>query len=269
MPFYIEILRREWERRNRRNSRYSMRAFAQMLRIDHSILSMIFSGKRIPSKQDAARLPAALKLGPDETTAFLQSIAETKRSRRLEKLNRDYGKQSPLSSMDPREISTDAFSVLSEWYWAPVAALTQVKGAQSDPAWIAQQLGISEEQARTAVDKLISLELLKAEGEKLLLKGPMIASKNRDQTNQALMARQKQVLQKSIISLENDPIEVRNHTSMTMAIDPKKIPIAKTMIEEFNRSLCKFLESGDQLQVYELTVGLFPIQGPPHPRNQK
>ena len=60
--------------------------------------------------------------------------------------------------------------------------------------------------------------------------------------------------------MENDPIEIRNHSSMTMAIDPAKIDEAKKMIEEFTHRLTEFLESGKRLQVYELNIGLFPLQ---------
>jgi hypothetical protein len=73
-------------------------------------------------------------------------------------------------------------------------------------------------------------------------------------------------LEKAVISVEEDPIEARSMTGMTMAIDPAKLPEAKQMITEFNRGLCKFLESGPRKQVYQLGVCLYPLQ---KPRNMK
>lgn len=82
-------------------------------------------------------------------------------------------------------------------------------------------------------------------------------------THASLKRHQKQVLEKALHSLENDSIEVRSMTSMTMAIDPEMLPKAKIMIETFTNQLCVLLESGSRKQVYEMSVNLFPVQKKP------
>ena len=79
-------------------------------------------------------------------------------------------------------------------------------------------------------------------------------------SHSAARKRHRQTLEKAIVALENDPVETRSMTGMTMAVDPKKIPVAKEMIRDFNRKLCEFLESGDRTQVYELSISLFSLQ---------
>jgi uncharacterized protein (TIGR02147 family) len=79
-------------------------------------------------------------------------------------------------------------------------------------------------------------------------------------TTPALRKNQRQLLEKAIDSLENDPIELRSMTSMTTAIDPRRIPEAKEMIRHFNRTLCAFLEGGNRTQVYNLGIALYPLQ---------
>ena len=56
-----ESLSSELERRRRRNGRYSLRAFARDVAIDHSTLSKILRGRRPPGKRDALR--AGTRLG--------------------------------------------------------------------------------------------------------------------------------------------------------------------------------------------------------------
>jgi hypothetical protein len=75
-----------------------------------------------------------------------------------------------------------------------------------------------------------------------------------------LKKNQKQFLEKAIYSLENDPLEERSHTNMTMAIDSKKMELAKQMIREFQMALCNVLETGKRDQVYNLSVALYPLQ---------
>ncbi len=86
---------------------------------------------------------------------------------------------------------------------------------------------------------------------------------DRELTTGAHRRHQKQILEKSIASLENTPIAKRNHTSMTMAIDPALLPEAKRRMEKFTQELCDFLESGKRKQVYEMAVNLFPMSKEP------
>jgi hypothetical protein len=46
---------------------------------------------------------------------------------------------------------------------------------------------------------------------------------------------------------------------MTMAIDPRKLPLAKTLIREFRFRLAELLETGNRTEVYNLNVQLVPV----------
>ena len=70
-------------------------------------------------------------------------------------------------------------------------------------------------------------------------------------------------------SLDEDPIEERNHTAMTFAINTRKIPEAKKCIEKFIAQMTELLEDGDRDRVYEMTVNLFPLQKKGKPKTQK
>lgn len=63
---FREILEVELARRKARNRRYSIRAFAQALDVDHSTLSQILRGKRRLTTRTIRRLGAALRLSQHE-----------------------------------------------------------------------------------------------------------------------------------------------------------------------------------------------------------
>ena len=65
----------------------------------------------------------------------------------------------------------------------------------------------------------------------------------------------------AVIALENDPLERRSTTGMTMAIDPSKLPVARKLIEDFMFKLCEVLESGERAALYQLSVSLFSLDG--------
>ena len=52
-------------------------------------------------------------------------------------------------------------------------------------------------------------------------------------------------------------------TSLTLALDPERLELAKQMIQEFTDSLCVVLESGKRKEVYELAISLFSFEAPP------
>ena len=84
---FREILQQELEQRKARNPRYSLRAFARVLHLDHASLSQILRGRRRLTPRTIRRLGAILRVPPrelDEHCAHendqivLRAIATTK-----------------------------------------------------------------------------------------------------------------------------------------------------------------------------------------------
>ena len=59
--------------------------------------------------------------------------------------------------------------------------------------------------------------------------------------------------------MENDPVTQRNFQATTIAIDTEKMEFAKKMIQDFMSNLAGYLEKGEKKEVYQLSVGLFPL----------
>ncbi len=260
LPLYLEILNREFSSRRSRNRRYSLRAFARFLQIDPGVLSMILAEKRIPSKQFSQRIPKFLHLSSEEARAFLLSIAETRRQTRFGRFNRQYEGQNPLGKAVPRELKLEEWESIALWYHAAILELTFVDGFVGTPDWISKRLQVDKTDVIQAIAQLQALGLLKEKAGTLIKTDRLVATTKRDETTRAHRSRQKKSLEFSMKSIESVPLERRSHTTMTMSIDPDKLPAAKKMIEEFSRSLCEFLESGKRKRVYELSVSLFPLE---------
>ena len=158
------------------------------------------------------------------------------------------------------QLSTEKFSIIADWYHYAILELTQVEGFISQAEWIAAQLGLQTVQIELAIDRLVEVGLLKWENDRLIKEKLQYEVTDKHVTTLALRIRQKQVLEKSILSLEQDPIETRKHSAMTLAIDPDRLDEAKNRIDHFIQELTAFLEGGKQKKVYELLVNLFPLQ---------
>ncbi len=258
VAFYQKTLREELQRRCEKNPRYSVRAFARALSVDVGALSRVLSGKQIPSMKLAKTLLDALELPAEDEQSFFASLAQTQKARNLQRLNPAFRRFD--TTVGPKELSIDLYRVIADWYHAAILELTFTEELKSDPRVIARKLAISIAEAKLAVERLLELGLLEEKDGVLKKSAEQLTTSDKNLTTPALRKNQKQFLEKAIHSLENDPIEDRSTTSMTMAIDPDKLPEARKMIRDFNRTLCQFLESGKRTRVYNLGVALCPLQ---------
>jgi uncharacterized protein (TIGR02147 family) len=265
-PFYKSYLQSELSRRCERNPRYSVRAFARALDINDGALSQILSGKRIPAYRTAVRIIRALDLTPEEEQSFLGSLAEKHRSRGLQRLNPIFRE----IQSKPRQHQIDLFRMAADWYHVAIGELTLTDGFQSDPTWIARELGISVIEAKMALERLVNYGYLEVKDGKFVRLKPeeqIVFSGGAETYLAARRTFHRQLLEKAVHSLENDDPAVRDFTCWTVAIDPEKLNEARTLIETFMSDLSTMLESGKRKKVYHMEFCLFPLQTNPEKKS--
>lgn len=237
-------LQKEFSEKCRKNPRYSLRAFARLLEMDASSVSQILSGKRRVSHKVLHKVCDRLST-PPTVREQLSTVPKNPRK-----------KHAPAF----HELAADAFAVMADWYHYAILELTYTKDFQSNPAWIARKLGISATEASVAIQRLERLDLLAWEKNRLVKTQAFLTNYHEGFTAPAQKELQRQLLQKALHAVDHTPQEAKDITSITMAIDPKKIPAAKEKIKKFRRSLCKFLSDGsDNTRVYNLNLQLFPL----------
>lgn len=262
LPYYRKVLLGRLEQKIQSNPRFSARAMAKQLKLDASTFQQILKGKRLISEKLAEKIFERLGFTPEEQSQFLLSLAQVKREQGLKRISPNLRSRlnEGTGATSGREVSLEVFKMISEWYHYAILELTYTKNFKPKIAWISKQLGISQEETELAVDRLFELGLLESKNGSWIKTDHYINTADQHLTTIAHRRRQLQIIDKSKQSLENDPIENRNHTAMTMAIDPALLPEAKKRIQKFQNELLTFLESGSKERVYELSVQLFPLQ---------
>lgn len=255
--FHIDCLKKEFQRRRLSNPQYSLRAFSKSIGVDIGVLSRTLSGKRSLSVTSADRISRNLKLTPEERSSFLHSIGQ-------EKIKRDLSRVPvPGDIVDDGQfhaVGNDEFRVIADWYHYAIMEMTFIHPKGLSIAQVSRSLGISKFEARTAIERLLSVGLLKKEGRVLKKTRANITTGDKNTTSLALRRHQKQMLQLGSVSLDRDALPERNFNSMTMAIDPAKLVTARVRIEKFVEDLCRHLEGPKRKKVYTLQVGLFPLE---------
>jgi transcriptional regulator with XRE-family HTH domain len=110
----------------KRNPRFSLRAFARRLCVDHSTLSQILRGTRRLTSAQAALMGKRLGLAADAIQQYardLDAAPARTGARRVRRLSFD----------------AETFALLSVWHHCAILELTRVDGFTTDSRWIANR----------------------------------------------------------------------------------------------------------------------------------
>lgn len=246
MEQFKAYLQQEFVRRTKKNPSYSLRAFAQHLNMNHATLSSLLSGKRKITAATIQKIAAALDLGPTELAQFAKT---------------NPNQNSKIENYFV--IQQDAFTAMSEWYFDAILELSLIPNFCLQSDIISKSIGITNLQAKIALETLERLELLSqdAAGNYKLQHKNSINILDSDFTSAANRKYQKSILEKSFEALEKVDRKKRDHTSTTMAINNADLPKAKELIQKFRHDLNAYLQRAEAKpnEVYQLQVAFFPL----------
>jgi transcriptional regulator with XRE-family HTH domain len=216
----------------------SMRSIAQRLDVSHTYLSLVIRGKKNISAKRALHYIQIL----GGNTEDAQSLA----------------------IQNPSEfeiLQLDRFRTLSQWYHIAILDLTQLRGFRSDPNWIAEKLGITLTQTKSALERLERLGLLTNENGRLKKTHSSLAIPT-TYSDGAIRSFHEQMIGKALEALQSpsrEDFKKRDITGVTIPVNPARLEAARTKIMKFRRSLMKFLSSGECTELYQLNVQLFNL----------
>ncbi len=245
---------REWllnilKERKKLRPRYSLRALAQSLGISPATFSQVLSGKRRLTEKSAMKIAKCLGLSPLERDALLELCHKE-----------DFPELPPPrdNTRDWTIVSDDLFRIISHWYHYAILEMTDIENHQGDPEWMGKKLGISLEDASSALNRLLKLGLLQRmpEGKLKRTSKPLTVGDNIP--SEAIREHHLSQLLKASYSLRHHSMNERYFSSGTMAIDSKNLPKAQEAIKSFRRKLCKMLQGGKPDRVYIASFQLFP-----------
>ena len=149
--------------------------------------------------------------------------------------------------------------MIAEWEHKAILSLLETADLFSSVQSIADRLGISDTQCLRALDRLLSLELIERKSN-----GNYRRTKAKIRTtdgiyDSSIQKAHDESLELARKSLHNDPVDLRDVTSITMPINPKKFAQAQVLIRKFQDSLAELLETGSKTEVYRFTTALYPL----------
>lgn len=228
----VEELAREFSERSARNSQYSLRSFAKSLDINHATLSLLLSGKRLPSRK------------------------------MINKINQNFSVSTRSNDRRSKIMPLEQFETIATWVHYAILGLIHLEHFNEDSRWIAAKLKIAPQEARQAFEVLKQVGMIQMQKGKWIQVEPPIRI---DLKKTSSKARNfiRGFLHKAEQQLDFVPVEKRDMTNITFAMNDEDVTWAKEEIKKFRRQLCHDLEKRNSPnRVYSLAIQLFPLSEP-------
>lgn len=245
MKSFQNVLADQLKRKRDKNSQFSLRAFARSLDMSPAHLSNLINGRKNLSPKFAQKIIDKLDLSENERFELAQDIIINLKSNPVKKLNL-------------KTLKEDEFRLIADWYHLAILSLGRLDN-KANAQWLAEKLGISENTAWDAFMRLRRLGLLSVKNGRFWQSSQEFSTTN-DIPSEAIRLHHRQNLELAKEKLDTIPVNMRDYSSVTMAISSKKIAKAKRMIHDFKLKLCAELETdASSTDVYTLAIQLFPL----------
>lgn len=239
---FIAFLRNRFETLKQKNPRFSLRAFAGKIELDPSSLSKVFAGKKALAPE--TRLNCLKKAGASKKE--IDAILKT-------------GVNQPLSH---QIIPEDVFEVLGNWrYFAVLEFLRLDNNEKTVFALLKKKLDLDLKEAKDILETLTRIGFIKLEaGAYEILKPNNSWSTAGGDTSLLRRNMQKDILERSIVALENVPMDKREHGSLLVAIDKNRVPEFKEHLRRIRLELSDYFQSSPTSnEVYQFQMSFYPV----------
>ena len=238
MSAIAQLLKKELEKRQKNNPAYSLRAFANFLEMSPAALSQVMSGKRGISVKRLEKITETLGLSPKDQLKVMEVESSESRKTAL--------------------IKEDEFALISEWYHFAILSLGELDENQADARWIASRLNITAAAANKALSRLLRMGIIEVQNGKFKQVGDPIKTTT-DIPSSSIKNYHKGVLALGQNKLDTVPVNLREFSSITMAVNTRNLEKAKKLTQQYKQQMLKLMEKGKQDEIYQLSIQLFPL----------
>lgn len=242
------VIIREFELRKKKNNKYSMRAFAQLLNISPGSLSHILRGNRtipISKIDDISNILRLTKQSRDELASWVIS------NKNLCRINIKTNKVRTI-------ICEQKFSrLIKKWEYYLVLSCFSLSSFKPSFSWMEKKTGLLSRDLYKILLDLLDLNLIIGHEGFFKLQtefhetAPNISSS-------IIREGHLNNLRKAECSLNVD-VKLREFQYITLPTNTEKLKDAKKLINTFVDDMERLIEEGNTTDVYRLSVQLFPL----------
>lgn len=263
---YRTFLKEYLKMKQAKNSSFSLGAWAKRLQMSSTaVLSNIIKGRKNLGKKSLERFNKYFDFDKSEEEYFknlvnlykvkndpVLSLATQERLRQMQKLH--------LNNV-LRFLSDEEYSVISNWYYSAIRAMTDLSYFKEDYEWIASMLhfNVTPEEVEQALTHLLDLGLVTRNEEGRLQASDDFVFGSEKASPELARRYQSQILENGKNAIEEVPQDERLLMGATMNIDREKLPQMKQIVHEFWQKYTDLFSDKSGNQTYQMTIQLYPL----------
>lgn len=204
----------------------------------------------------------SLKLSAKEAK-FFELLVDYSRPKSIEEKDFYHEKLQALSPKELREVNDiEAYKYITEPLHIIIAEMAELNVFKNSVGWIKGRLRphINLKDAEEIIERLINLEILKKEGNKLKKQIQHIYTSN-EVMSKAVQLYHKKMGALAIEQISEQSIDEREFNAISFNIKKKDLPKIKEFIREFSDQMVQNFEakSGEGEETYHLNVQFFSL----------
>ena len=258
------ILKQAFDRAQKQNKAFSLRALAQKLDLSPGFVSKILSGKSELPFERINDFSEALKIDKISENRLLKSYSDVKTERIHGLAAKDRGHEDIMKNYI--EMSDKHFFLLTKWYLIAILDLAGCEGFSIEPAWLAKRLRISVGDADEAIRFLKAQKFLVQNGHGDWIKDSKNIRFPTKQSRELIRGYHEMLMKKAIHTLQTQnaqkDFDQRLISGISMTCNPNNIEKAIARLNEAMYEVASILSEGDCKEVYHLGLQLFPVTSP-------
>lgn len=258
---YQEYLRDYYIKRKEENYFFSYRFMGKQINLDPGFLVKVLQGKIHIAKKTIPDIIKLCKLNEKEAEYFenLVLFCKTKsqsETKRLFKILLD------LRGMVAAEIEPQQYEFYQKWYHTAIRAVIGIDGFTGDYKKLAHRLSpkITIKEAKESIILLERLGFIVQNSEGVYEIATKSITTGSQWKSLAIRLFQEDTIQLAKESLERHHKDIRDISTMTVAIAPEDIEEIRQLAQEFRNSILQIKGSKEKASsVYQVNVQIFPL----------
>lgn len=258
---YREFLRDYYEDRKSGNFFFSYQFMGQKVGMDPSYLAKILSGQRhIPTKKIS--LFSELCELSGKRAEYFETLVYFCRAKSDKESKLHYENLIKLRAVKGYTLTSAQYKFYSKWHYTAIRAILGLRNYTDEYEDIAKNLDppLRPEQVRQAITFMLRNGLIKKNEDHVLKPTNKHISSGPQADKVAIRNFQKEMMHMAERSLEEHPKEIRDISTLTIAVKKECIPDIQNIIAECREAIRQRIDlDKDPDSIYQLNLQLFPL----------
>ena len=258
---YRAFLKEYLECRKKKDAFFSLRFFALKAGTDAGTVVKILQGQLQLSARLVPGVVAACRFDEREAE-FFRAMVDFGKARVSADIRRTFERMISLKGVRSHTLEESQYAFYQRWYHSAVRAavgLLEFTGEYKD---LASSLvpPITVAQARESVALLEKLGLIHRNADGIWSETEAVITTGEKWKGPAVREFQKQTMELAQLSLERDPVELREHSTVTLTLRRADLVLLKRRAAEFRQDLLKIAsEATGEDAVFQVNLQIFPM----------